>query len=44
MAFRTDKSRVQALEWLAAQLRWERTLGELRHARHDRRDLARRAA
>ena len=25
----------QALSWLVSQLRWEETLGELRHERHD---------
>ena len=37
--------KVQALSWLVSQLRWEETLGGLRHGRqHGERDDARKAA
>ena len=29
------EAKVQAISWLVSQLRWERTLGALRHERHD---------
>jgi hypothetical protein len=38
---RTDP-KVQALSWLVSQLRWEETLGELRHDSND--EPVRRAA
>ena len=37
--------KVQALSWLVSQLRWEETLGDLRHSRgDDPEDGARKAA
>jgi hypothetical protein len=40
-----SEPKVQALSWLVSQLRWEETLGELRHSRHDGdQDDARKAA
>jgi hypothetical protein len=37
--------KVQALSWLVSQLRWEETLGDLRHDRYsDERDDTRKAA
>ena len=36
--------KVQALSWLVSQLRWEETLGDLRHDRDDEREDARQAA
>jgi len=29
------EAKVQAISWLVSQLRWERTLGALRHERRD---------
>jgi hypothetical protein len=40
-----SEPKVQALSWLMSQLRWEETLGDLRHSRFsDERDDARKAA
>lgn len=40
-----SEPKVQALSWLVSQLRWEETLGDLRHSRHnDEDDDARQAA
>ena len=36
--------KVQALSWLVSQLRWEETLGDLRHDRDDEHAEARQAA
>ncbi len=36
--------KTEALSWLVSQLRWEETLGELRHVSHDDADDALRAA
>jgi hypothetical protein len=30
-----NEHRAQALSWLVSQLRWEETLGDLRHHKHD---------
>ncbi|MDQ1447321.1 MAG: hypothetical protein QOC79_292 [Actinomycetota bacterium] len=39
------EAKVQAISWLVSQLRWERTLGALRHERcDDALDDARKAA
>ena len=42
-ATRTEP-KVQALSWLVSQLRWEETLGSLRHGRIAAPDEARQAA
>ena len=42
-ATRTEP-KVQALSWLVSQLRWEETLGDLRHGRDESHDEARKAA
>jgi hypothetical protein len=39
-----NEPKVQALTWLVSQLRWEETLGDLRHSRFDDNDVVREAA
>jgi hypothetical protein len=40
-----NEPKAQALSWLVSQLRWEETLGDLRHHKHDAGDdVARKAA
>jgi hypothetical protein len=39
-----NEPKAQALSWLVSQLRWEETLGDLRHSRYGDPDADRKAA